>query len=101
MDSFKGKVAVVTGGGSGMGRELIRELASEGCHVATCDVSADNVAHTVALAGGPGCVRLHRPVVGEAPTGRNRSFIRLSKLARTNRLRCRHRISIREDNASP
>jgi NAD(P)-dependent dehydrogenase (short-subunit alcohol dehydrogenase family) len=39
----------VTGGGTGMGRELVRQLAAEGCHVAMCDVSADAMAETVAL----------------------------------------------------
>jgi NAD(P)-dependent dehydrogenase (short-subunit alcohol dehydrogenase family) len=55
MDSFAGKFAVVTGGGSGMGRELVRQLASEGCSVAACDVHAGTVAETVelALAGAP------------------------------------------------
>ena len=33
MESFTGKVAVVTGGASGMGRELVRQLTAEGCHL--------------------------------------------------------------------
>ena len=50
MDSFAGKLAVVTGGGSGMGRELARQLAAQGCSVAACDLNADAVAETAALA---------------------------------------------------
>jgi NAD(P)-dependent dehydrogenase (short-subunit alcohol dehydrogenase family) len=50
VDSFSGKLAVVTGGGSGMGRELVRQLAGQGCSVATCDWHADSVAETAAMA---------------------------------------------------
>ena len=31
MKDFSGKIGVVTGGGSGMGRELVRQLVAEGC----------------------------------------------------------------------
>ena len=50
MDSFEGKIAVVTGGGSGMGRELVRQLAREGCHVGTCDIWPEDLAQTARLA---------------------------------------------------
>ena len=50
MDSFTGKLAVVTGGGSGMGRELTRQLSAQGCSVAACDLNPDTMAETVALA---------------------------------------------------
>jgi NAD(P)-dependent dehydrogenase (short-subunit alcohol dehydrogenase family) len=46
MEHFGGRIAVVTGGGTGMGRELALQLATEGCHVAMCDVSADDMAET-------------------------------------------------------
>jgi NAD(P)-dependent dehydrogenase (short-subunit alcohol dehydrogenase family) len=50
MQHFEGRLAAVTGGGTGMGRELTRQLAAEGCHVAICDVSEDAMAETKALA---------------------------------------------------
>ncbi len=46
MRDFEGKIAVITGAGTGMGRELARQLVEEGCHVAFCDVLTDNMKET-------------------------------------------------------
>lgn len=60
MESFRGRIAVVTGGGAGMGRELATQLAAEGCQVAICDVSAEHLAGTKAQAekGAPAGTRI-------------------------------------------
>jgi len=46
MKEFAGRLAVVTGGGTGMGREICLELAKLGANLALCDISNDNMAET-------------------------------------------------------
>jgi NAD(P)-dependent dehydrogenase (short-subunit alcohol dehydrogenase family) len=48
MDDLSGKLAVVTGAGTGMGRELALQLVRAGAHVAICDVFADSLAEAKA-----------------------------------------------------
>ena len=50
MTNFPGGLAVITGGGDGMGRDLAVQLAADGCHVAICDLAADRMERTIELA---------------------------------------------------
>jgi len=47
MNRFENKTALVTGGGSGIGKSICRRLASEGAHVLILDINLDS-AETVA-----------------------------------------------------
>jgi NAD(P)-dependent dehydrogenase (short-subunit alcohol dehydrogenase family) len=61
MTSIAGKVAVVTGAGSGIGRALAIELTGRGAHVALSDVNDAGLAETAALlAGSATTVTTHR-----------------------------------------
>lgn len=46
MKDFNGKLAVITGAGAGMGRQLALQLAAEGCHLALGDISLANLDET-------------------------------------------------------
>lgn len=48
LKDFKGCVAAITGAGSGIGRALSIELASQGCHLALSDIRSDSLEKTKA-----------------------------------------------------
>ncbi len=48
MRGLDGKVAIVTGGASGLGRAIARRMASEGARVAVADINDDGAARVVA-----------------------------------------------------
>ena len=54
-----GKVVVVTGAGSGIGRELAREAARRGARLALSDIDLDGLAATVELVRGDGAADVH------------------------------------------
>ncbi|HEY1971111.1 MAG TPA: SDR family oxidoreductase [Pseudonocardia sp.] len=58
MRNVNGKVAVVTGGGSGIGRVIVLELAKLGASVAVADINLDN-AKKVAQEAGPKATAHH------------------------------------------
>src|SRR5437868_4014160 len=83
MKDFAGRMAVVTGGGTGMGRELARQLIAEGCSVAMCDVSARNMAETVALCEADGVPQGARVTAHLADVSDETQLVRFREEART------------------
>lgn len=51
MGQLEGKTAIVTGGGTGIGRAIALRFASEGCRVVVCGRRMDKLNETVAAAG--------------------------------------------------
>lgn len=54
MKDLKGKVAAITGAGSGIGQALAIELAKLGCHVALSDINQNGLQQTESQVGGYG-----------------------------------------------
>ena len=54
MKNLEGKIVVVTGAGSGIGRALALQLAAQGAQLALCDVNDTNLQKTVDIAAAHG-----------------------------------------------
>ncbi len=52
---IQGHSAIVTGGGSGLGEAVARELARQGAQVAVLDINAANAQRVAAAIGGLAC----------------------------------------------
>ena len=75
MDSYSGGLAVVTGGGTGMGRELVRQLAAAGCDVAMCDINQENMDESARLVATDGAtVRVSTHVCDVADEAQVQAF---------------------------
>ena len=69
MGKFDGKVAVVTGGGQGLGRAMCRRIAREGATVAVCDINLETANETVKILaeeeGNPNAFAVYGDVTNE------------------------------------
>lgn len=65
-----GKIAVVTGAGSGMGRAIAQEFATQGARIAAIDINAAAVTETVASLGAGRGVALTGDISDSAATAR-------------------------------
>jgi NAD(P)-dependent dehydrogenase (short-subunit alcohol dehydrogenase family) len=54
VQDFHGRVAVITGGGSGLGQALVGALAAEGAHVVVADIEGDRAEEVAAAARNAG-----------------------------------------------
>lgn len=56
MDRFAGRVVLLTGGGSGIGRATVHRLVDEGAHVVAVDISPTGLAETASTSSRPDAV---------------------------------------------
>lgn len=52
LQNYRDRLAVITGAGSGIGRQLAVQLAAEGCNLALCDLGEEALAETKGLCAG-------------------------------------------------
>lgn len=64
-DILKGKVAIVTGAGGGIGRETVKALVESGARVVASDISEEQGLETIEYVGGGGDVRFVKSDVSD------------------------------------
>ncbi len=69
MRGLTGKRAIVTGGGSGIGRATVLRLVAEGCEVGIFDIDESGAEATAALAGGQ--AKAYRTDIARSRGGKN------------------------------
>ncbi len=65
-EELAGRIVVVTGAASGIGRTVAVDLAARGAHLVLCDLDAEGLEQTAAQIGGPAVVSLAGDVAAEA-----------------------------------
>ncbi|RQR42733.1 SDR family NAD(P)-dependent oxidoreductase [Burkholderia sp. Bp9131] len=65
MNDYSGRVVVVTGAGSGMGRAMVREFVSRGANVAALDINFKNAVATVEALANPSMAYAHQVDVSD------------------------------------
>lgn len=60
------RIAVVTGGGQGLGRAICQRLAAEGCHVVAADINLENAQTTASSIQGRRAIAVQTDVTDEA-----------------------------------
>ena len=74
-DRLAGKIALITGTGSGIGRAAALRFAAEGARVAGCDINAESAEETVKLVTGAGGEMISQAPVDLADAGQVAAWV--------------------------
>lgn len=81
MDDMRGRVAIVTGGGTGIGAAVVRKLAARGAHCVINYASSRDEAETLAAEVGNGAIAVRADVAEDADCRALAPTIRVNAVA--------------------